>query len=385
MEKRYNFRIYPTAEQKTQMQKNFDCCRFVYNYYLNKRIEHHKNGGEILSWAECCRDLTKLKKSEGYEWLCEADCNSLQSTLKNLDLAFRAFFRNVKRGGAPGFPKFKSKRDTYKSYKSTRACSTPSVDISERQIKLPKVGWVNCKVSRKVEGRILSASVIQVPSGKYYVSVCCTDVVPVPLPLTGNKIGLHLGITNFGVTSDGQTFENNRFIEKSAKKVTHLQRKLTRQLSGSKNYEKTRVKLTKAYEHITNQRTDASQKLSTQLVREYDTICVKKLQIAKNTKLGHRFFTLVKDASWGMFVQQLSYKCDWYGRQFVLVDTFFPYVQICSSCGFKNEEAGKKSYIKEWVCPKCGVKHNRGINAAKNILRAGIGELVCLEQKSETA
>ena len=369
MEKRYNFRIYPTKKQEIQIQKNFGCARFAYNHYLQKRIEAHKGGHGLLSHNECCRDLTTLKRLEGFGWLRDADSDSLHFALRDLDSAFMAFFRKVKQGGVhPGFPKFKTKRETRQSYRSKNKTERQSIEISGRKIKLPKLGQVECRVSKQIEGRILSATVIQSPSGKYHVSVCCTGVEPQPLPKTGATVGLHMGVRSLATTSDGRQFENPRAFEKARKKTARLQREMSRKPKGSKNREKARVKLARAYEKAANQKKDYLQKLTTQLVREYDSICVRDealTQIAKNPL----YAKYVSDAGWGEFFRQLEYKCDWYGKELIKISGQHPSAQLCSACGARNP---KPPAPREWTCQVCGARHNRAVNAAANILQEGM-------------
>jgi putative transposase len=371
MEKRFNYRIYPTKAQEEQIQRNFGCCRFVYNYFLNKRIERYKAGEGIYGFYEACKDLTALKKTEGYEWLKVADSHSLQHALKNMNFAYSEFYRRVReKSGSPGFPRFKKKRETHKSYTSQTQKTRCVIDVRDNKILLPKLGLVDCKVSRQIEGRILSASVIQVPSGKYFVSVCCTDIVPEQLPQTGNSIGLHFGIKTLAVTSDGQKIENQRYLEKMQKKISRLQRRVSRKPSDSANREKARIALAKAYEQIKNQKTDTLQKSTTQLVRDNDLIVVRDEELTKIVR-RKQFAYYLSDASWGEFTQMLKYKSAWYGRTFVEISANYPSAQLCSSCGYKNIELVKKQ-LQEWTCPKCGTHHERAKNAAVNTMAEGL-------------
>jgi putative transposase len=387
LEKRYNFRIYPNAEQEERIQKNFGCCRFVYNRYLAKRIEAHKNENRILGFNECCLDLTRLKQTEGCEWLGEADANALQATLKDLDIAYKAFFRRVRQGNcAPGFPRFKSKhgRQAYRSKKSI-CRSNIEIDAAGNRIKLTKLGWTRCKVSRSVEGRILSATVSRSRSGKYFVSVCCTDTQPRPLPKTGKAVGLHLGFSDLLATSEGEHIENPRYLEKSAKKIARLRRRLSRKPKDGKNREKARIRLARAYEKVTNQRSDMLNKLSTRLVRDFDAICVKDIDVAKLRK-DRRFSKLAGDAGWGELLRQIRYKSAWYGKELILVDKLFPSVRTCGVCGFENAEVGKNNRIREWDCPRCGAHLDRGANAAANVLNEALGRRIAPEgEKPEKA
>jgi len=377
MEKRYNFRIYPSKAQAEQIQKNFGACRFIYNHFLAKQIERHKSGKDYLGLYDAAGELPELKRTKGFEWLKEADSASLGYALCDLDNAYKRFFKNVKQKDAtPGFPHFKSKKNSFNSYRcKNRNGRQPehhkAIEVSDRHVKLPKLGLVECRVSREPEGRILSASVIQDISGKYFVSLYCTDVNPLPLPKTGKSVGLHLGLVNLTTTSNGEEFENPRYLAKARKKISRLHRILSRKTSGGKNYEKARVKLARAYDRVTNQKTDAIHKMTTQLVRDYDIICIRSGSAEmKNNKVYAKY---LMDANWGEMSRLLSYKCEWYGKTLVKVDKLLPSARVCSSCGHKNTEL--KKYQRKWICPKCGAQHNRGTNSAINILNTGIQSL----------
>jgi putative transposase len=318
VEKRYNFRIYPTREQELLIQKSFGCCRFVYNRYLAMRIDAYKNEHRLLSLNECCRDLARLKHAAGTEWLAEADSNALLVALKELDRAYRAFFRRAKNGGPPGFPKYRSKKGR-SSYTSRKNIKRENIMIEDSAIKLPKLGRVRCRVSRRPEGRILSASVFQSPSGKYFVSVCCTDVNPRSLPKTGKTAELKLGITPLVTSSDGFASENPRYFEKSEKKIARLSRRLSRKPKGSNNREKARIKLARAYEKVSNRRSDCLNKLSMRLVLEYDAIYIRNTKPSEHMT-DKRFAKELADAGLGYLLGKLRYKCEWYGKEFVLTD-----------------------------------------------------------------
>ena len=374
MEKQYRFRLYPNKEQEAQIQKNFGCVRFVYNHYLQKRNEAYQESKENISFNECAKDLTQLKKVPGYEWLAEADDNSLRYALRDLDFAYNAFFRGLTTESQhKGFPKFKNKRETRQSYRSKNNIVRQSIKLYENKIKLPKLGYVDCKVSKSVEGRILFATISQVPSGKYYVTICCTDYEPLDLPKTESAVGIHMGITTLATLSNGQGYENIRALKKAKEKITRLTRNLSRKPKGSKNYEKARLKLARAHEKVANQRNDFVHKLTTELVKEHDIICVRDEPFAEKTKMPW-FAKHASDTGQSPFVRQLEYKSNWYGKQFIKINGSHPSVQLCSSCGYKNPET-KIKQSSNWICPSCGAQHNRKINAAKNVFNEGTQQL----------
>ena len=352
------------------IQRTFGCCRFVYNHFLAIRKERYTTNKETLNLVESSRELTLLKNE--LTWLKEVDDTPLREELRNLDYAYQNFFRRFRDGIKPfGYPQFKRKHERRKSYKTKHhADRKPQIWVRDGKLKLPKMTPIECRVSKQIKGKILSATVSQNPSGKYFVALNCKDVDFEPLPTTGAVCGVDLGIKVLATTSDGTKYPNRKFIKQSDAKLRRESRRLSRKRKGSKRWEKQRVRVARIEEHVANQRRDYLQKTTTDLIRNYDVICIEDLK-TKGMMKNHTLARSLSDVSFYEFRRELEYKAKWYSKEIQVIDTFFPSSQLCHSCGYRNPEV-KNLAVREWICPDCGEKHDRDVNAAINILNEGL-------------
>lgn len=362
-QKAYKFRLYPNQEQKQLFAKTFGCSRAIWNMMLADKIKHYEDTKETLY-------NTPAQYKNEFPWLKEVDSLALANVQLNLQSAYKNFFQS-----GFGFPKFK-KKSHRQSYKTNN--QQGSVALENSHIKLPKIGWVRVKAHRQIEGIIKNATISMTPAGKYFVSILCEEEIA-PLPKTNSSVGIDLGLENFAILSTGEKIGNRRFFNQLSKKLAKEQKILSRKaliakkegrkLSDSKNYQKQRIKVAKIHEKIANQRKDFLHKLSTNLVKNHDIICIEDLS-SKNLMKNRKLAKAIGDVSWSEFVRMLEYKANWYEKQVSKISRWYPSSQICSDCGFSS---GKKPLsVREWICTNCGSRHDRDINASINILNEGL-------------
>jgi len=355
--KSYKYRIYPNKLQKELLEKHFGCVRWVFNWGLETKIKAYQQERKRLSCFDLMKTLTGKKKE--FEWLNEVNAQSLQMALKNLDMAFTSFFRKHNR-----FPRFKSKKQDRDSFQIPQ-----NLKLGDK-LTIPKIPDIKIKLDRPLEGKIKTATVSKTPTDKYFISILTEQDKKLPKKrkvAEKSTIGIDLGVKHFAVLSNGKKIENPKYLKKSEKKLKKQQRRLSRKKKGSNNKAKQRLKVALIHEKITNQRSDFIHKITYQLTHEkqVNSIAIEDLAV-KNMVKNHHLAKAITDASWQEFRRQLEYKCDWYGKNLLIIGRFEASSKTCS-CGYVNQEL--KLSDKEWACPECQTKHDRDLLASQNIKR----------------
>ena len=354
MLKAYKYRIYPDAEQMQFFAKCFGCVRFVYNRMLSDRIEHYNLTGKSLN------NTPAQYKSE-FTWLKEVDSLALANAQMNLNTAYRNFFRDK----STGFPKFKSKKTNNFSYTTNNQKGT--VYIENGCIKLPKLkSPVKIRQHRSFEGVIKSCTISKAPSGKYHISILVETEIQ-KLPASDMRVGIDVGIKDFAVLSNGESYKNPKHLRKSEKRLAKLQRDLSRKQIGSSNRNKARIKVAKLHEKIANQRMDFLHKKSTEIIRENQAIVIEDLKV-KNLMKNHNLAKSIAEVSWSRFREMLDYKSRWYGRELIIAPPDYPSSQLCSDCGNRSSQT-KDLACRVYICPECGLEIDRDYNASLNLLK----------------
>jgi putative transposase len=362
--KTFRFRLEPNALQRQLFARFAGCCRFVFNHGLAERKASYETDGKTLAYADQSKTLPVMKKAEKTAWLGEVHSQVLQQALKDLDAAYQHFFRRMKKGDVPGFPRFKRKgqKDAFR-YPS-------GVKVENGRVYLPKIGWVRYRNSRNVEGKILQAT-IKREGEHWFISLACGIALPdnAPTPITEERaVGIDVGLDSFCVLSDGTEIGNPRFLKKALGKLRHAQRLLSRKTKQSNNWKRQVAKVVRLHVSVKNSRKDFAHKVSTAIVKNHDVIAVEDLNIRGMVK--NRYLSrAISDVGWGMFLDMLKYKAEWAGKHFVRIGRFLATSQICSKCG---EKRPMPLSVRTYACGECGVEVDRDWNASLNIRAAGL-------------
>ena len=357
----YRFRFYPTPEQEVILAQTFGCVRVVYNHMLHLRSEAWEQRQERMSYNDTSAALTLLKKQPEYAWLNDVSSVPLQQALRHLHTAFGNFF--AKRGR---YPQFKRKGSHQSAEYTASAFRWDGAALKLAKMDAPlDVRW-----SRQIPqgAKVTTVTVSKDAAGRYFVSLLCDDVVSAK-PEVAQVMGIDLGLTHFAILSTGEKITAPNAFRKHEKKLAKLQRRLAKKKKGSKNRAKARLKVAKLHAKIADIRKDFTHKLSTRLIHENQVIAVETLAVG-NMKKNRKLAKSIGDAGWAEFVRQLEYKAKWYGREVVKIDRWYPSSKRCSDCGYTAEKMPLN--VRHWTCPDCGANHDRDINAARNILAAGL-------------
>jgi putative transposase len=371
MKKAYKYKLKPTMKQQQLLLRHFGCARFVYNWGLDLKIKAYNDNKSSLSYVDLAKQLTLLKKQNGYKWLNDASAEVLQQSLRCLDTAYKNFFRTNK-----GFPKFKSKHNSKDCCKFIQSVQ---FDFEEWQAKIPKVGWVKIRRNKEFDlsqSKLGTLTVSKDKCGTYWATILVDDGKPSPLKAKVEKetsVGIDLGIKDFAILSNGTKFANPKYYEKSQRKLRRLQQRLSKKNKGSKNRDRAKLRLATCNRRIANCRTDYLQKLSTYLAQTYNTICIEDLNVEGMLK-NHNLAKSISSASWSEFRRMLTYKCEWYGKNLLLIDRFEPSSKTCNNCEYISKELTLSE--RSWKCPVCGEILDRDINAAKNIRDMALHKII---------
>ena len=352
----YKYRIKPTEEQKVLIEKHLWCCRFVWNTFLEERIKAYEKDKKTLTYKDNAKALTELKKCEDYSWLKEVNSQSLQATLKDLNLAYDRFFKKISK-----FPKFKSKKNPKKWFHIPQ-----NVELKWKKLIIYKFKeWIKVVLHRPLTWKIRNATITK-DNTWYYVSLVCENTCE-KLSVSDNVIWIDLWIKDFCITSNWDKFENPKFLKVVEEKLKKIQRYHSRH-----KWKRSLRKLQRLHSKIANQRKDFLHKLSTKLIHENQVICLEDLNV-KGMMKNHRLAKAIWEVWWGMFVNFLQYKAEWYWRTVVVIDRYFPSSKTCNCCGSIKETLSLNERV--WKCSNCWAELDRDINAAKNILNEWLKQL----------
>lgn len=372
----YKYRFYPTREQENLLLRTFGCVRLVYNKMLNVRQSVWTQEGRSVSYAETSRMLTQWKKSEELSFLNEVSSVPLQQATRHLQSAYVAFFDK-----RAGYPKYKSRKD-----KQSATFTRQGFRIKGRDVFLAKMSEpLNIVWSRDLPGKPTSVTVSLDRAGRWYIVFLVEEEIET---LTENNavIGLDLGVKDIA-TSTGEKITLPTVTKKERARLARAQKELARRQKGSKNRDKARKKVARLHAKIVDKRRDFAHKLSTTLIRDNQAIVVESLRPKQMSRKGgtskRGLNRAIHDAAWSEFLSMLAYKADWYGREVISIDQWYPSTQLCSACGARTGPRGQHELnVRTWTCRECGSTHDRDINAARNILAAGLAATVCGDGRS---
>jgi len=366
--KAYRYELDPNNRQRSSLQQHTGVARFVYNWGLEQRISLFKNNQGTARFTDAMKQhklLNSLKKTQ-FSWMYECSKCAPQESLRDLHRAFQNFYRGMKQGKKVGFPKFKRKgvRNSFRL--------TGTIRFEGRKIQLPRIGKIRIKEKRKryYSGHILSVT-IRRRATRWFVSVTVEEELPNPKYISGNTVGVDLGVKTLATISDGTTFSNPRALGRRLKKVMHLSRSLSRKKKGSRNLEKAKLRLAKMYLKTFNIRQDTLHKVTTYLAKSHSKIVIEDLGVSGMMK-NRRLSRVIADVGLYEFRRQLEYKCQWYGSQLVIAPRIFPSSKRCSSCGHKKKELSLSE--REYHCEQCGIQIDRDLNAALNLVTVSLPE-----------
>ena len=358
---RYQYRCYPDKSQEEILAQCFGVSRFVYNWGLDLRSSAYRENKESITYNQSSALMTQFKKQEEFSWLNDVSFDVIQQSLRELQTSFKNFFNKTAR-----YPKFKSKNRSQNTCRFTRNSMWVK---GKGKVKLTKIGVLKFKEHRDLPDNPLSCTVIRRPSGKYYVSFV-VEVERGELPKTGKSIGIDFGIKDLATLSSGEAIKNPRHLKRSLKKIKRLNHQLSRKIKGSNRRKKAKIKLARAHEKVKNQRLDSAHKLTLDLVKRYDTICIEDLDIRGMKKNHlHAINQSLADVSLGQIITLLKEKANMYGKEVKEIDRYYPSSQTCHKCNYRNQSL--KLTYREWTCESCKTTHDRDLNAAKNILAVG--------------
>ena len=362
MIKTYKYKLRPTMKQQKNLSQFFGCARYVYNWGLNQKVTAYEKNKKSIGYIQLAKELTILKQQEETKWLNNCPNVCMQQSLRNLDNAFTRFFREKK-----GFPKFKSKK---RSRDCVKFIDSVHFDFVNWKVKAPKLGWIKMCMNKPFDQSECKQGTLTISRdniGEYWCTIVVDDNKPNVSKAKiqeDTSVGIDLGIKDFAIMSDGTKYGNPKFLEKHQKQLSHLQKRFAMTQKGSNRHEVMRIKVAKCHKKISNRRNDFLHKLSTMLIKEYDTICLENLNVEGMLK-NHCLAKSISSVSWSEFVRQLQYKAEWHGKNLVFIGRFEPSSKTCSECGYINSEL--KLSDREWICPRCGTHHDRDVNAAMNI------------------